>query len=829
MQYAQKYTGLSDAEAGEKLRKNGKNILHKKKKKSAIRIFLSQFTDVMVLILMVCTVISAFLDDWTEALVMIAIVVVNAILGFIQEYKTERTIEALGALSASKATVLRSGVKKSISVEDIVPGDVCLVYTGDRIPADGFIISCEGLTVDESMLTGESVAVAKSKGSLYSGTCVMSGHAVFGVTATGMQTEMGKISNMIQDVEEEETPLQKRLAKMGTYIVLACLAICIIVAGVGILKGEPVMSMLLSGISLAVAAVPEGLPAIVTIALALGVSRMAARNALVRRLPAVETLGCTDVICSDKTGTLTQNKMSVREFVTVGTVLRRKYHATDERMAADISRICNNDGDSTERALLSYFTEKEETVPALGRYTRISEFPFDSSRKCMTVAVRNERGEKYIFTKGAPEVVLKKCTHVFCEGKILPMDGRRRAGISASADRMASNALRILAVAFRRVLPGENVKDRACAESGLVAAGLFGLADPPRAEAKEAVAACETAGIRTVMITGDHKVTAGAIGREIGILHHGEEIVTGEELERMTDEELQKRIPKISVFARVLPVHKLRIVKAFKALGKTVAMTGDGVNDAPAVKAADIGIAMGISGTDVTREASDMVLTDDNFATIVRAVREGRAIYDNIKKFIRYMLACNLGEVITMFLGILCGLPLPLYPIQILWVNLATDGLPGIALGMDCPAHDIMQRPPVPAASGIFSGRMVRLIITRGLLIGLCTLGAFVTVQWSCGSVEAGRTAAFVTLVLAQLVHSFECRSDGKSLLKIDLRENLFLVAADAVSVLMMLAVLYIVPLQGIFRTVPLDLWQWGVVCAFTALVPVVGGAIDSL
>lgn len=829
MQYAQKYTGLSETEAAEKLRKNGKNVLHKKKRKSAIRIFLSQFTDVMVLILMVCTVVSAFLNDWMEALVMIAIVVVNAILGFIQEYKTERTIEALGALSASKATVLRDGIKKSIPVENVVQGDVCMVFTGDRVPADGFIISSEGLTVDESMLTGESIAVTKTKGSLYSGTSIMSGHAVFGVTSVGMQTEMGKISDMIQDVEEEETPLQKRLAKMGTYIIFACLAVCGVVVTVGILKGEPIMSMLLSGISLAVAAVPEGLPAIVTIALALGVSRMAMRNALVRRLPAVETLGCTDVICSDKTGTLTQNKMSVREFKTVGTILSGKSHETDARMAADICRECNNDGDSTERALLEYFTQKDNTVPALNRYSRVLEFPFDSSRKCMTVIVRNERGEQYVFTKGAPEIVLKKCAHVFSDGKFSLLDGRWKSRVESSANKMASNALRVLAVAYRKVLPGENIRDREGMESKLSLTALFGLADPPREEAQQAVAECGEAGIRTVMITGDHKVTAAAIGREIGILHDGEEIVTGEELDQMSDAELQEKIPKISVFARVLPVHKLRIVKAFKALGKTVAMTGDGVNDAPAVKAADIGISMGINGTDVTREASDMVLTDDNFATIVRAVREGRAIYDNIKKFIRYMLACNLGEVITMFLGILCGLPLPLYPIQILWVNLATDGLPGIALGMDCPAHDIMKRPPVPASRGIFAGKMLRLIITRGFLIGLCTLGVFVTVNWSCGSVETGRTAAFVTLVLAQLVHSFECRSDTKGLLQIDLRENLLLVAANAVSILMMLAVIYIVPLQGIFRTVPLDLWQWGIVCGFTALVPIIGGAIDSL
>ncbi len=785
-----KYTGLTSARARELLNQNGKNTLKQKKKKSAISIFLNQFTDVMVLILMVCTVISAFMNDWLEAVVMIAIVIVNAILGFIQEYRTEKTIEALGKLTTAHATVIRDGSKKKIPVDQVVTGDVCLIFTGDRVPADGFIISGEGLSFDESMLTGESEPVSKSEGPVYMGTGVLTGHGMIGITETGMQTQMGQISNMIQEEEEEQTPLQKRLARMGRYIVLACLGICIIVTAVGILRGQPVISMLLTGISLAVAAVPEGLPAIVTIALALGVSRMAECNALVRRLPAVETLGCTDVICSDKTGTLTQNKMAVKRVKTF----------RSEIPPEDICMECNNESDSTERALAEHFTQYKK-----GEYTRIREYPFDSVHKTMTVVVENRMGMRYAFSKGAPEKLI----------------GRGDRNAARETEAMAASALRVLAVSCIRLEPEDNIDDRILLERKVQLAALIGLADPVRPEAAEAVKQCKTAGIRTVMITGDHKLTAGAIGKELGIIDTQGQIMTGAQMENLSDEELAEKVDKISVFARVQPVHKLRIVKAFKALGKTVAMTGDGVNDAPAVKAADIGIAMGKSGTDVTREASDMVLTDDNFATIVKAVKEGRAIYENIKKFIRYMLACNLGEVVTMFIGILCGLPLPLFPIQVLWVNLATDGLPGIALGMDNPAPDIMNRKPVPASRGIFSGRMPWQIITRGILIGLCTLGVFMTIQWTGGSLDIARTGAFTTLVLTQLVHSFECRGSY------DIRGNMFLVAAVALSFMMVLAVIYVGYLQVIFHTVALGIWHWGIICGFTALVPILGGMLD--
>ena len=788
----QKYTGLTSARARELLSQNGRNVLHQKKKKSAISIFLNQFTDVMVIILMICTVISAFMNDWLEAVVMIAIVVVNAILGFIQEYRTEKTIEALGRLTTAHATVVRDGVKKKIPVDQVVTGDVCLIFTGDRVPADGFLISGEGLSFDEAMLTGESEPVAKTEGPVYMGTGVLTGHGIIGITETGMHTQMGQISNMIQEEKEEDTPLQKRLSRMGRYIVLGCLGICIIVTAVGILRGQPVITMLLSGISLAVAAVPEGLPAIVTIALAMGVSRMASCSALVRRLPAVETLGCTDVICSDKTGTLTQNKMAVKRIKTFPCPIP----------TADICMECSNDSDSTEHALTEYFSEYKP-----GKYKRIQEFPFDSVHKTMTVVVEDTAGARYVFSKGAPERLI----------------GRRDQSAARETEHMAAAALRVLAVGCGSLEPGTDIRDRLALEKKVRLVALVGLADPVRPEAAAAVAQCKSAGIRTVMITGDHKLTAGSIGRELGIIGPEGHIMTGAQMENLSDQELAEKVGKISVFARVQPIHKLRIVKAFKALGKTVAMTGDGVNDAPAVKAADIGIAMGKNGTDVTREASDMVLTDDNFATIVRAVKEGRAIYDNIKKFIRYMLACNLGEVVTMFVAILCGLPLPLFPIQVLWVNLATDGLPGIALGMDSPAADIMDRPPVPASRGIFSGRMPWLILSRGILIGLCTLGVFATIQWTGGTLALARTAAFATLVVTQLVHSFECRGSY------DIRGNLFLVAAAALSFMMVLAVIYIGQLQVIFHTVALDLWQWGIICGFTALVPILGGMLDGL
>ncbi|MBQ8164662.1 MAG: calcium-translocating P-type ATPase, PMCA-type [Clostridia bacterium] len=843
-----KYTGLTLSEAEKRLEQYGKNSLRSHKKKSPILVFLGQFTDLMIIILLVCTAVSAFMGDIIEAVVMVCIVVVNAFLGFIQEYRTEKTLEALRGMTAPSAVVIREGKEIKIPAENIVPGDIVKITTGDRVPADGYIIESAGLNVDESVLTGESVAVFKESGQLYSGTVITGGHGIVEVTDTGMKTEMGKISGMIQDAAEESTPLQKRLAKLGTIIVVGCIVICAAVIAVGIIKGEPMWQMLMAGISLAVAAVPEGLPAIVTISLAMGVQKMAAKNALVRKLPAVETLGSTSVICSDKTGTLTMNKMKVQRILTPDDIYdgrdnngfaeltdagieSNKKCITDDAVKRLISIAvnCNNNDGATESALyelkkLAEDNYTKNTYESDAKLYRFGEIPFSSSRKCMSTAVESD-GKRMLFTKGAPDIILSKCTHVYRNGRVVQLDTVMRKRINVSIEKMAASALRVMGFAWRNLGISENVSsnNEKQIESRLVFAGLCGIADPLRPEVPGAVRTCREAGIRTVMITGDHKNTARAIADEMGLCENGADVVTGEEIEKMSDDELCETVKKTSVFARVLPVHKLRLVKAFKKNGNIVSMTGDGVNDAPAVKEADIGIAMGKNGTEVTREASSMVLLDDNFATIVSAVRCGRSIYANIRKFIRYMLACNLGEVITMLAVIIAGLPLPLIPIQILWVNLVTDGLPGIALGMDGEEDDVMKQPPMKKDGGIFTKRMAGLVIFRGILTGLCTLAAFALVLHSNGDLKVARTTAFVTLVLIQLVHSFECRSETKNFFQIGIRGNYFLLISVLISLILMVAVVYIPVLQGVFSTAALGLEQWITIILITLIGPVAG------
>ena len=818
MEIHEKNTGLTTIEAEKYLLKYGNNVLVQKRKKSPIEIFFGQFKDVMTLVLVACTGVSAFMKDWIEAAVMIGIVIINAFFGFIQEYKTEKTLDALKSMTAMRANVLRDGKVQNIKAEFIVPGDVVEIRRGDVIPADGILLQGRGILIDESMLTGESVSVEKNNANanekmLFSGTMMVGGSGVMLVTETGMNTKMGKISDMIQNVEEETTPLQKRLAKMGKYIVLACLVVCIVVTVTGVLRGEGLIEMMLTGISLAVAAVPEGLPAIVTISLALGVKRMAEHNALVKKLPAVETLGSTTVICSDKTGTLTQNKMTLKE----------TYSLSD--MMPLVFRLCNNQSDATEFALKDIGGDLVQNET--GKYSRIDEIPFDSKRKYMSVTVKSTRGDIYQMVKGGADVVLSKCTYFEENGKIKQMDSKSREKFKKQNEYMASKALRVLSAAYRKVTQEEARKINSENTNNLIFVGFAGLIDPPREEAANAIEMCNYAGIRTVMITGDHKDTARAIAEEINM--PDVRVMTGDEIEKISDAELQKKVKDINVFARVLPEHKLRIVRAFRKNKNIVAMTGDGVNDAPAVKEADIGISMGMGGTDVTREASDMILTDDNFATIVESVKQGRGIYENIRKFIRYMLACNLGEVITMFAAMLAGLPLPLYPIQILWVNLVTDGLPGIALGLDPVNDDIMRKKPVPVESGLFSGRLPFLILFRGFLIGLCTLGAFCVVYLSGGNLEEARTVAFLTLVMTQLVHSFECRSESKSFFKSGLRGNLLLLSACAFSFLMMVAVIYIPVLQGVFNTTMLNTNRLILVFCFTAIGPIVGGIVNEI
>ena len=856
--------GLSEKEARKKLLEHGPNILEEKKKISLVKLLLRQFTDVMVLVLLASTVISAFMGDVTEAVTIIAIVVINAILGFVQEFRTEKTMEALKSLAAPAAKVLRNGKMTSIPAEQIVPGDVVLLETGDRVPADATLLESMSLQADESLLTGESMPVEKKASAagkaldckdrrcqVYMGTVITGGRAKALVHATGMNTEMGGIADLIRNIEEEQTPLQKRLAHLGKLIVAGCLTICAIVAVTGILRGEDAFNMLLSGISLAVAAVPEGLPALVTISLALGVQRMLKRNALIRRLPAVETLGCACVVCSDKTGTLTQNKMTVRKIFTGDRMVEvrddvqkppflfkgcRVDSARDAilRQVLEIGALCNNaslsagktsgtwefTGDPTEGALLVASAKAGLTSEVLAsNYFRLDEVPFDSDRKCMSVVCDNHKGETFVFSKGAPDELLKKCSKIMGPKGVVPLTQELRLKFLRTNDAMAQDALRVIAVAYRRL--NSRVWRHNELESDLIFAGLVGMLDPPREEAAEAVLKCRLAGIKPVMITGDHKLTAVAIAKELDIYRDGETVLTGNELDTMDERKLEQVADDVSVYARVSPKHKLMIVRALKNRGHIVAMTGDGVNDAPAVKEADIGVAMGLTGTDVTKEASSMILLDDNFATIIAAIEEGRVIYNNIRKFIRYMLACNIGEVLTMFLGMLAGLPIPLLPIQILWVNLVTDGLPAVALGFDPPERDVMKRRPRGPDESIFSNGLAGIIIFRGVLIGLTTLAVFATMLYYTGDIAAARSGAFVTLVLTQLIHVFECKSETKTVFQINLLDNIYLVFSVLISLAMILGVVYIPALQSIFKTVPLGLNGWLITGGLSFLVPV--------
>lgn len=879
------HSGLSEKEARRKLEEHGPNVLTEKKKVSALKIFFEQFTDFMVMILLASTAISAFMGEVTEAVTIIAIVIINAILGFIQEYRTEKTMEALKGLAAPQARVIRDGKQVSIPAENIVPGDVILLEAGDRVPADAVLLEALNLQADESILTGESVPVEKkssggkkdgdggSRNRVFMGTVITSGKARALVYATGMETEMGKIAYMIQNVEEDVTPLQKKLDHLGKYIVLGCLMVCAAVSVTGILRGEDLFSMLLAGISLAVAAVPEGLPAIVTIALALGVQRMLKRNALIRKLPAVETLGCASVICSDKTGTLTENKMTVRKMYAAGLSIDIKgtgYNPEGEfllggkkldplktdavRLALEIGGLCNNSalerisdhkggvvgrikaalsgedawqlrGDPTEGALLVAAAKAGLSGEVLERaYSRVDELPFDSDRKCMSVVVRSKRGELLVMTKGAPDIIIDKCNRIYTSNGIIRLTPSEKARILSINNRMAGEALRVLGVAYKQLDSRRYARDEI--EKNLVFVGLFGMIDPPRQEAYEAVLKCKLAGIKPVMITGDHKITAAAIAKEIGIYSEGERVLTGADLEKMDERQLEEHAEKVSVYARVSPKHKLMIVKTLKRLGHIVAMTGDGVNDAPAIKEADIGVSMGMTGTDVTKEASSMVLMDDNFATIVAAVEEGRTIYGNIRKFIRYLLACNIGEVLTMFLGTLAGLPIPLLPIQILWVNLVTDGLPAIALGLEPPDKDVMKRPPRSSKSGIFSDGLLRLIVLRGVLLSISTLAVFASILHFTRDIGLARSGAFVTLVLTQLTHVFECKSESRTIFEIPLFNNMYLVFAVLCSLGMILATIYLPFLRPIFKTEVLTQNEWLLIAGFTALGPVVSSFV---
>lgn len=829
--------GLTTKEAEKRMKSFGLNELKHKSKASPFKIFLSQFNDFMVWVLIGATIISGFMGDTADAITILIIVIVNALLGFFQEFRTEKSLEALKDMAAPTCKVYRDGRISVINSKYLTIGDIVILESGDRIPADGEFLEASGLVVDESLLTGESVGVSKdtTKGHNlgFMGTNVLKGKGIFRVVQIGMNTEMGKIADLLQNIESEKSPLKEKLESLGKILVILCLAICIIVTVLGILRGNEVGEMFMLGVSLAVAAIPEGLAAIVTVALALGVSKMLKRNALVRKLPAVETLGCTSIICSDKTGTLTQNKMTVKEIYINGKTVELQKENIDNIKGIDKLKSafvhCNDCqldkkinkldkalfGDPTETALVRMFFNKVEDVKKFTKdVKRVFDIPFDSTRKMMSVIVK-ENNKEICYVKGAPEKIIEKSNYIYEDGIVKPLTYQKKKLIYNSLEAMSSRALRCIGAAYK----SEGLVKNESIENDLIFIGLAGSIDPPRKEARDAVLKCKLAGIRPVMITGDHKNTALAIAKSLNICKSEDQVLVGKEIEEMTDKELYNRVSNVCVFARVSPNHKLRIVKAFKARGNIVAMTGDGVNDAPAIKEADIGISMGISGTDVTKEASSMILMDDNFSTIVAAVEEGRTIYDNIRKFIRYLLSCNLGEVLTMFLATLFTLPNPLTPIQILFVNLATDGLPAIALGVDPADSDIMRQQPRNKKEGIFARGLTEKILIRGTLIGICTLLSFMVGRYYRMDLETCRTIALSTLIMSQLFHVFECRSERHSIFEIKLFTNPYLVGAVSISISMLLAILYVPFLRGIFHTVPLMINHWMIVLFFSGVI----------
>ncbi|AZK46983.1 calcium-translocating P-type ATPase, SERCA-type [Paenibacillus lentus] len=868
--------GLTEEEVRFRQEQSGWNELQEMQSVSPLLLFLNQFKDFMMLVLMAATLISGLLGEYLDAVTIIAIIILNGVLGFIQEFRAERSLRALKQLSAPHAKVLREGRVKDITARELVPGDIVIVESGDRVPADIRWLATNSLDVEESALTGESHPVNKHAETIreeevplgdqknigFMGTMVTRGSGRGVVIRTGMETEMGKIADLIQNTEVQETPLQRRLEQLGKILIYLALGLTILVVVVGIIHGQPAGSMFFAGVSLAVAAIPEGLPAIVTIALALGVQRMIKRKAIVRKLPSVETLGCASVICSDKTGTLTQNKMTVTHlwlegrplevtgdgYEPIGQIMEQGQSLDIKqdqslRRLLQISALCSNaeiyeeeeednarnrrkdreeaagsrwklKGDPTEGALVTVATKMGLTANSLSSiYKREKEHPFDSKRKRMSVVVSHQGGT-LAFVKGAPDMLLERCSYILWEGKVVPFTGTLRQKVQAANEEMARRALRVLGLAYRELRPQENVNSEETVESQLVFVGLTGMIDPPRREAREAITTCRKAGIKTVMITGDHGLTAEAIAQDLGILQRGGVSISGAELTLMSDEELEQKVDSTVVYSRVSPEHKLRIVKALQRKGHVVAMTGDGVNDAPAIKAADIGIAMGITGTDVSKEASSLILSDDNFSSIVAAIEEGRNIYENIRKFIRYLLASNVGEILTMLFAMLAGLPLPLMPIQILWVNLVTDGLPAMALGVDQPEKDLMEHKPRGATENIFARRLGWKILSRGLLIGLCTLGAFwITLQSHSGAenqLVKAQSVAFATLVMAQLIHVFDCRS-SRSIFHRNILQNRLLVIAVLSSIILLLGVIYLEPLQPIFKTMPLSLRDWSI------------------
>ncbi len=853
--------GLTEAEARSRIEKWGPNRLTEAEKESRLKKFAKQFTEFIILVLIGSAVIAGVLGEWVDSLAIMAIVVLNGVIGFIQEEKAEKVMEALKKLSAPSAKVLRDGSLSTVPASDLVPGDIVALESGDHIPADVRIIESQFLKVQEAALTGESQAIEKSTDELentvpladrtnmaYLGTTVVYGRGKAAVTGTGMATEMGKIARMLQEAKAEPTPLQKRLAEFGRLLVYAAGVICALIFAIGVFRGEAVLDMFLVAVSLAVAAIPEGLPAVVTIVLALGVQRMVKRHALIRKLPSVETLGSATIIASDKTGTLTQNQMTVKRihlgnglslgvtgtgYAPVGRFVKGKEEidplkdaALKEALIAGL--LCNSAelkrddkgvysliGDPTEGAFLT-LGEKAglKKTELLKGYRFLGEVPFDAERKMMTTVFTD--GEyHYAFVKGAPDRMLPLYTGILKDSGAAPVTEADRVSITRANDEFSNSALRVLGLAFRKQKEPFNLHRVHELEQDLTFIALAGMIDPPREEVGRAVEKARTAGITPIMITGDHRATAVAIARELGIFHEGDRAVTGEELDAMSATEFQRELPRIKVYARVNPEHKLKVVKAWRGRGDIIAMTGDGVNDAPALKEADIGVAMGITGTDVTKEAADMVLTDDNFASIVSAVEEGRGIFDNIRRVVHFLLSCNIGEILVLLIASLTGMPLPLLPVQILWTNLVTDGLPALGLAMEPVDPGVMGRRPRAKTEGIVTNALVWIMLVQGAFIALCTLGVY-TLELYClnSSVIKAQTMAFTVLVFCQKFHVFNCRSAWDSVFKIGVFSNKMLNLSVLVILSTQLLLIYIPALEGIFKVVPLSAFDWVIVVA---------------
>lgn len=838
--------GLSFEVAEKRLQEQGKNTLHYEgNQKGLLSRFFAQLNDFMVIVLISASIVSfvvSYLNgekDFMDSAIILLIVGVNAVLGMIQESKAEKALEALKKLSAPKAKVLRESVVKEIAGEDVVVGDILVLEAGDYVCADGRLIETVNLKAEESAITGESVPVEKNanhvcksdtslgdrKNMVLCSSYITYGRGKAIVTATALETEVGKIAKMIAEEKESQTPLQKKLGQTGKTLGIAALIICLVIFCMGLFRKAEPFEMFMTSVSLAVAAIPEGLPAIVTIVLAIGMQRMSKKNTIIRRLPAVETLGGASVICSDKTGTLTQNKMKVVKV----TNFKELEKGETKKNILSLASLCNDCrkegnrmiGEPTEIALAegleeigTDFTQLKQTYP------RVGEIPFSSERKLMTTVHKMTDGSFLSITKGAPDVLLEKCVSCIEYNEMVPFSNSKKGQAKKTNGELAEQALRVIAVAFKQ---WESKPSNTLLEKDLTFAGMIGLIDPPRPEAKRAVSICKKAGIKPVMITGDHVLTAKAIAQELGIFEQNDKYMIGEELQKLSDEALAEIIPQYSVFARVSPEHKVRIVKAFQSQGNVVAMTGDGVNDAPALKSADIGCAMGKNGTEVAKGAADMILTDDNFATIVAAVKEGRGIYDNIKKAVHFLLSSNIGEIITIFVAMCFGWATPLLPIQLLWVNLVTDSLPAIALGLDPSEKDIMERKPENSKKSMFSDGMGTRIALEGCMIGMLALLAFGIghIYFDVGEQHIiGRTMAFAVLSISQLVHAFNMRTKH-SIFTISLFSNIYLIGAFLIGTVLQVGVITIPALSTIFKVQPLEPFQWMIV-AFLTFVPII-------